>query len=279
VLQINQACATTGGCFPGDAAGFPVTITQPGSYRLTGNLTLSAINTDAVDVTVSGVTLDLGGFTLQGPETCSGIGSSISCGPSETSGSGVYVTSSETGVVTIRHGVIRGFYDGVASQLSTSLDLATLSDLRLLGNLNGGALLNLSALVRDVNASYNGGDGLVARGSLTSIVAVGNGGNGIDAGGSLKGANAEVNGKAGIYARSLVLKDSRIDGNTGDGVESIDSSIIDCYISRNDGYGIRVGPSYPSTYAGNTIIGNTGGTVLGPLTSLGSSLCNTSLCP
>jgi hypothetical protein len=42
-LEINQACAVNTGCFPGDDPGFPVTITQPGSYRLTGNLDLSAV--------------------------------------------------------------------------------------------------------------------------------------------------------------------------------------------------------------------------------------------
>lgn len=280
VLQINQACATNGGCFPGDSPGFPVTITQPGSYRLTGNLTVAALNTDAVDVTVSGVTVDLGGFTLQGPVTCSGSGSSINCAPSETSGSGVSITSSEPGVVSVRHGVIRGFYDGVGSGFINTADNTTLLDLRLLGNLNGGALLSFGALVRDVNASYNGGDGLVTLGgSLASIVADGNGGNGIQAGGTLEGAEANSNGKAGVYASTVVLRDSLIGSNTGDGVDSIDSSIIDCYIVRNGGYGIRVGPSYPSTYSGNTIIGNTGGTVLGPLTSLGASLCNTLTCP
>ena len=38
VLEINQTCAVQTGCFAGDSPGFPVTITQPGSYRLTSNL-------------------------------------------------------------------------------------------------------------------------------------------------------------------------------------------------------------------------------------------------
>ena len=36
-LEINDACALAG-CFAGDTAGYPVAITTPGSYRLTGNL-------------------------------------------------------------------------------------------------------------------------------------------------------------------------------------------------------------------------------------------------
>ena len=40
VLEIDQACALATGCFDGDKALFPVSITQPGSYILTGNLTV-----------------------------------------------------------------------------------------------------------------------------------------------------------------------------------------------------------------------------------------------
>src|SRR5438046_162421 len=36
VVEINQARALAGGVTRGDAPGFPVTISQPGSYRLTG---------------------------------------------------------------------------------------------------------------------------------------------------------------------------------------------------------------------------------------------------
>lgn len=48
VIQINQARALAGGVTPGDEPGFPVTISQPGSYRLTGNLTTAASDTPAI---------------------------------------------------------------------------------------------------------------------------------------------------------------------------------------------------------------------------------------
>jgi hypothetical protein len=70
VPEINQACAQTG-CFPGDAPGFPVTITQQGSYRLTGNLSLPS-NTTAIQIDATFVTLDLGGFLVSGPNACTG---------------------------------------------------------------------------------------------------------------------------------------------------------------------------------------------------------------
>ena len=41
VREINAVCAVNTGCFGGDTAGYPVTITTAGSYRLTGNLTFT----------------------------------------------------------------------------------------------------------------------------------------------------------------------------------------------------------------------------------------------
>lgn len=75
-LEINQACAVDTGCFPGDAPGFPVEITQPGRYVLTGNLTIAGIGADAVLLAADFVTLDLVGFGIIGPGQ--GVGDGIS---------------------------------------------------------------------------------------------------------------------------------------------------------------------------------------------------------
>jgi len=53
VIPINQVRALAGNTTPGDAPGFPVTISQPGSYRLTGNLTVPDANTTAICLTSS----------------------------------------------------------------------------------------------------------------------------------------------------------------------------------------------------------------------------------
>ena len=69
-FEINQACVANG-CVPGDAPGFPVTTQVDRSYVLTSNIVLP--NGDSIGVTLgSGSTLDLGGFTISGPVTCSG---------------------------------------------------------------------------------------------------------------------------------------------------------------------------------------------------------------
>ena len=64
VLEINQVCAVQTGCFAGDTAGFPVTIANPGSYRLTGNIA-TIFAGPAVEINAARVSLDLNGFTLE----------------------------------------------------------------------------------------------------------------------------------------------------------------------------------------------------------------------
>ena len=64
VVLIDQNRALAGNVTPGDAPGFPVTISQPGSYRLSGNL-VAPLNSGAIHIAASKVTLDLNGFHVQ----------------------------------------------------------------------------------------------------------------------------------------------------------------------------------------------------------------------
>jgi hypothetical protein len=71
-ILIDQNRALAGSVTPGDFPGFPVSITQPGSYRLSGNLTVAANVTSAIIISANNVTLDLNGFSISGPApTCS----------------------------------------------------------------------------------------------------------------------------------------------------------------------------------------------------------------
>lgn len=67
VVEINQACALSGGCLNGDGAGFPVSISVAGSYRLTSNLVLPDANTTGITLTASNISIDLAGFAIIGP--------------------------------------------------------------------------------------------------------------------------------------------------------------------------------------------------------------------
>jgi len=104
VLEINQSCALNNGCFPGDTAGLPVTITTAGSYRLTGNLTLATADTNGIVISASGVTFDLNGFAIAGPVVCQGV--PTRCVPA--TGTGVGVDASGIPGVRVRNGTISG---------------------------------------------------------------------------------------------------------------------------------------------------------------------------
>ena len=48
ITLINQAAALAGSVTSGDSAGFPVTLSEGGSFRLVGNLTVANENTTAM---------------------------------------------------------------------------------------------------------------------------------------------------------------------------------------------------------------------------------------
>ncbi len=63
VILIDQNKALAGNVTAGDAAGYPITINTPGSYRLSGKLTVPS-GSDGIVIAADGVTIDLNGFTL-----------------------------------------------------------------------------------------------------------------------------------------------------------------------------------------------------------------------
>ena len=103
--EINQSCAEGAGCFPGDGAGFPVTIATSGSYRLTSNLVVTDSALDALRAAADGISIDLAGFEIAGPVTCTGTGGEVSCG----GGSGSGIAASARARVRISNGRVRGF--------------------------------------------------------------------------------------------------------------------------------------------------------------------------
>jgi len=109
-VAITQARAMAGGVTPGDAAGFPVTLSQPGSYVLSGVLVVPNADTDAIVIASDHVTLDLNGFAILGPTDCSG-------GLDPCAGEGVGIgirTDTIRFNITIRNGTIQGMgNDGI----------------------------------------------------------------------------------------------------------------------------------------------------------------------
>ena len=108
VAEINQL-AVDEALYPCDdgSPGAPCTLWRAGSYRLTGNLTVTDPDGTGVSITAAGVTLDLGGFAVLGPNTCTfnGATATVSCSPGGL-GRGIY---SSAEAVTIRNGTVAGF--------------------------------------------------------------------------------------------------------------------------------------------------------------------------
>jgi len=212
VMEINQACATSStGCFPGDTAGFPVTIAQSGSYRLTGNLTVP-FGTTAIQIDAVSVTLDLGGFIVSGPNVCTGY-PTTGC----TSVGGTPGINSEQFLVVVRNGSVTGMGgDGI----------------RLAG---------ASSAVDSVRVLSCGSDGIRtgAAGRVTNSFSGGNRFDGIEIGdgGRAEGNETRANGSSGISVQltrldALVFSNQIFD-NAGTSIHVVSPIAPDVLISRN----------------------------------------------
>jgi len=113
----------------------PIKITSPGSYYLTGDLTLTVPDQNAIEVDVNNVTIDLMGFNLTGPGSGSGRG--IDLGMRSN--------------VEIRNGTVYNF-GGEGIYSSQFFDIETFDsffgdghrviDVRAVANHGGGIVLN-----------------------------------------------------------------------------------------------------------------------------------------
>ncbi|MFT7723950.1 MAG: hypothetical protein QM788_14160 [Roseateles sp.] len=185
---IDQNKALAGNVTPGDTPGFPITISQPGSYKLTGNLTVPA-NVKGIHITANNVTLDLNGFTVSGPSTCTRDDQSrfVSCTHDNPQASGIDAYMA-TGTA-VRNGTVKGFGGiGLAAGDHARIDNLRLTENKLglssIGLMSAGPII--SNTVADTNAGYgmnmivgvitnsrvfgNGGDGFVGSSGVTVSV-------------------------------------------------------------------------------------------------------------
>jgi hypothetical protein len=216
VIEINQACVAAG-CGGGDTPGYPVDLTEAGSYRLTSNLTVPAGESG---VTVpSDATLDLGGFSIVGPITCSGE-PVTSCSAATTT---VGVSAGQR--ARVMNGAIRGFGTGVSAD-----EDARLTELMIFNNAGTGASLSRGAAVHECNVSFNGGRGVAAT-----------------AGGGfaeVSGSTVRGNKESGVALSGGLVIESRLQNNGLEGLRSNSGSADAGYalnvINGNNGAGADV---------------------------------------
>jgi parallel beta-helix repeat protein len=286
----------------------PFTISQPGSYYLTTNLT-GVAGQDGIYVAAAYVTIDLNGFTLAGvPGSYNGINGAISFltvrrGFVQSWGqSGIEAGTCKLDDVTSSHNGYYGFLVGLDSILTkclatfNSLDGFALNDgsemTGCTAGQNTGSGINL--LGRGCNVSQctmrqNSGAGIVSASTahgctISTCTARGNNLGGIDLVGqynSIIGCTASGNSGNGIVAAygSLILNNNA-SGNTDDGIHTTGSnSRIDSnHTISNAGLGINSTGGINGDYImRNSSFGNatnyypTGGSYFGPLESPATS--------
>ena len=188
VLEINKACAINGGCFSGDAEGYPVTIdgTAGRSYLLTSDLIVPE-DTHGIQVTSPSISIDLNGFEIvrAGCE-----GDTVNCTLKSGSGSGVHVLSSSYYGVSVRNGSITGMGEWGAFLNGQQAEAI---GLRVRWNRIDGIHTGEGATIRGNLAYGNGADGIIA-----------------NPGSTVTGNTSNSNGSDGIVALSGCL----VQGNT-----------------------------------------------------------------
>lgn len=195
VVLIDQKIALAGRVTAGDAPGFPVTISEPGSYRLNGNLVVTDPSTTVIEITANDVTLDLGGFRISGPNTCTRT--PVQCA---FQGGGIGIKAvADTGLspanVRIMNGTVRGMGGHGIRMLGDGTVVERVQSVE-----NGGPGIVVGAgSVIDSFASQNGSGasvvGLVVRGTVATNNVFGIF---IRPGGVGTGNSATANGATGI---------------------------------------------------------------------------------
>jgi hypothetical protein len=176
-IVITQAKALAGNVTPGDTPGFPVTLSQPGSYILAGNLQPPAGKTTGINIASNDVTIDLDGFTLNGAAVAS-IGISGGAFDSATIRNGTITGFATHGIfgqgdnwivkkmVVVKNGghgiVVYGFDSSVRGSTVTQ-------------NGDAGILCRDRCLIADSTVSANGGRGIeLNTGTVLGNVIIGN---------------------------------------------------------------------------------------------------------
>jgi hypothetical protein len=132
-VTIDQDKAFNGNITPGDASGFPITITRPGRYVLTSNIYVPP-NKNGIEINANDVTINFNGFRLTG-ESFPGIGEG------QRAASGIV---GSTNTVTIQNGVIALF----GSYGIQGKDYWVVENMRIAANSFKGVELGKSGRVR-----------------------------------------------------------------------------------------------------------------------------------
>ena len=224
VIEINQAAVEAGG-------GFPYVISEPGSYMLTGNLSVPGGDTTAIEVRADDVTLDLNGFAVG----CGGLFDPDDPCDLGSGGEGVTAffvrgeNSDNASNTVVRNGTIRGMgFHGV------NIDSGLVEGIQ--AQFNGGFGIRVGAgVVTDCLARNNGAKGIgIGKGVATTNIALSNGTDGIGVregvrivSGRVEGVRALENGETGISLGSGIVRGCLAESNGGFGINVTTSGTVE----------------------------------------------------
>ena len=201
----------------------PYTISAPGSYYLTTNLSVSG---SGITVSADNVTIDLRGFALSG-----------------VAGAGYGINVATVKNLQIRHGTLANWQRGVeASSASNS----KLEELRTSNNSQNGMSIGSGSVILACVAQSNSVYGIFAYGNslIKDCIATGNGYQGIVANdaGMIVNCLTEANANNGINAGDgSSIANCTVRSNATGIVVGNDCTIRSCAVSQNSGNGISTG--------------------------------------
>ena len=157
VIEINQAKAIAGQVTPGDSPGYPVSLSQAGSYKLTSDLIVPT-GTNGILLGAHDIYFDLNGFAIRGPASCA----PISCPTGTAAGISAPDFFSGGARATVVDGKVGGF-EGDCINLGGNAHVERV----VIQNCGGeGIQLLGSGIVIANRVSITGGTGLALNGSI-----------------------------------------------------------------------------------------------------------------
>ncbi len=215
VITFDQISALAGNISPGDAPGFPITLSRSGHYKLAGNLVVPA-DTSGIVISAPDVTLDLAGHTISGPVSCSHSEAtrSVACDAASRFSAVVGVSSVGAAGTVIRNGIVQGF-----AGLGVHYGEATVLD--------------------NLQVRANAGVGIAGAGYATA--------------GVVRAVLVKHNGGPGIVCEQMRIERSTFAANGGTGVDCRGSWFVNTVTRHNGGYGVAEGSKYGLRSFGNRL--------------------------
>lgn len=216
---------------PIHSADLPLTISQSGSYYLAENIIFATVDTNGITITASNVTIDLCGFTIQGP----GAGT----------GNAITADSSARENVSVLNGTITGWYRGI----NLSGKRAQIQNVKLSSCLNAGIYVGDNAQIAGCSI-YSCGQYGIRTGENSSVkdcISANNNysvmsieiANGIETGDTCTISNCQVsdNGNYGIYAGNrCVIENCIANSNGSAGISALANAVISKCASNDNEY-------------------------------------------